>query len=146
MKEDVDYSQYKTYNFYPTLKTGLTEEESKLIVQIIEINMLKAKYKKSKNPDLYINFFAEELNYIGNSNNFIPIGSINDDVDKSIPIKNVKVNQNLIVDFIDVDSDKLIWSSNIDGIYEKTITPKEKFKYYKNYLEKTVEKFTASSK
>ena len=57
-EKNFDLSSYKTYNFYPIIDSKLPEDETKTIMQAVELQLFKQGYRKSETPDFYVKFFG----------------------------------------------------------------------------------------
>tara|TARA_R110002020_G_scaffold474772_3_gene707205 strand:- start:79374 stop:79907 length:534 start_codon:yes stop_codon:yes gene_type:complete len=143
--QETDFSTYITYNFYPTIDSGLSDLDDKRIMQATDSLMQQRGFIKSDTPQLFINFFANES--ISNSRNTIGIGigsgGRNGGVGVSggIPIGGRVVNQSLTVDFIDVAKDDLVWQAVAEGEYKEKASPRQREAYYFNAISKMLKKY-----
>ena len=143
----IDLGGYKTYNFYPTIDSNLTEQETKQIMQILALQLYKHGYKKSRTPDFYVNFFVDE------NSSYRPISSeekkkLNYTASKKekadtskIYLKTIAIDQLLYLDIVDVKKDQLAWNVVIKGFIEDPITDERLFQYYSERIEKALKKF-----
>ena len=140
-----DFSQYRSFNFYPDIDSGLSDLDNQRIVQITDSLMQERGFVRSEQPDLLINFYASES--IRNSRNTIGIGvgqssrhsSIG--ISGGIPIGGRIINQQLTVDFVDRKKDQLIWQAEAYGELKERATPEQKEKYYVDVLNKILKKY-----
>jgi Domain of unknown function (DUF4136) len=143
--ETTDFSQYQTYNFYPTIDSGLSDLDDKRIMQATDSLLQERGFVKSETPQLYVNFYARES--ISNSRNTIGIGvgggggNVGVGVSGGIPIGGRVVNQQLTVDFIDVAKDDLVWQAVADGEYKEKASPSQKETYYYDAVSKMLKKY-----
>ena len=56
--DSTDFNQYKTYNFYPDIESGLNELDDKRIIKITDSLLQQRGFVRSESPQFYINFFA----------------------------------------------------------------------------------------
>jgi hypothetical protein len=146
----VAISEYKTYNFYPTLSTNLSKEETIQVMQIISFQLFKYGYQKSDNPDFYVNFFVEENTYA------VPIfetedeeenaetgdeGEENENQRRTMDLQLVGLDQTLFLDIVDKTNDQLAWTVTISGYLEETPTERKLYEYYTQIFEKAFKKF-----
>jgi hypothetical protein len=140
-----DFSTYKSYNFYPTLSSGLSELDEKRIMDVTDSILSEKGMMRSDTPQLLINFYSNE--YVSNSRNTIGVGMGNVGrntsvgVSTGIPIGGREVNQQLTIDFIDAQKDALVWQAKTDGRYKERATPEQKEKYYIYVLSKVFKKY-----
>lgn len=145
-----DFAAYKTYNFYPTIDSGLNELDDGRIMQITDSLLQQRGFVKSELPQLYINFYAKES--VSRSRNTIGIGvgggggNVGVGVSGGIPIGGRIVNQQLTVDFIDVEKDGLVWQAVAEGELKERATPQQKEAYYVSVIQKTLAKYPPGKK
>lgn len=143
--EATDFSQYTSYNFYPTIDSGLSDLDDKRIMQATDSLLQQRGFVKSETPQLYVNFFASEN--ISNSRNTIGIGvgggggNVGVGVSGGIPIGGRVVNQQFTMDFIDVTKDDLVWQAVAEGEYKEKASPRQKEAYYYDTVSKMLKKY-----
>ena len=140
-----DFSTYTTYNFYPSIDSGLNDLDDKRIMQAADSLLQQRGFVKSETPQIYINFFAKEN--ISNSRNTLGIGigggggNVGVGVSGGIPIGGRVVNQQFTMDFIDVAKDDLVWQAVADGEYKEKASPTQKEAYYWDVVAKMLKKY-----
>lgn len=143
--KETNFSQYATYNFYPSLDSGLSELDDKRIIKATDSLLQLRGFIKSESPQIYVNFFASES--VSNSRNTIGIGigsgGRNGGVGVSggIPIGGRVVNQQLTLDFIDVAKDDLVWQAVADAEYKEKASPTKKDAHYDEVIAKILKKY-----
>lgn len=145
-----DFSEYKTFNFYNPLSSGLNELDEKRIVKITDSLLTAKGMFKSENPQILINFYSKE--YLSNSGNTIGVGfgnvgrNTSVGISGGIPIGGKEVNQQLTIDFIDANLDALVWQAQAEGSFKEKSTPEQKVKYYTQILTKVFNKYPPKKK
>jgi len=143
--KQLDFSKYNSYNYFPTIDSGLNELDDKRIIQITDSLLQQRGFTKSKTPQLYINFYVHES--ISNSRNTIGIGigsgggNVRVGLSGGIPIGGKVVNQQLTLDFIDTEKDDLVWQAVADGEMKERATPEQKENYYFSVIQKILTKY-----
>ena len=56
----VNFSTYRSYNFYPSIESGLNSLDNHRIMTITDSILRFRGWEKSDTPQLYINFYASE--------------------------------------------------------------------------------------
>ena len=146
--KEVDFSQYKTYNFFPTIDSGLNDLDDKRIVQATDSVLQARGFVKSETPQLYINFFAKEN--LRSSRNTIGIGvgggggNVGVGVSGGIPIGGRIFEQAITMDFIDVSNDDLIWQAIAEADLKEKANPLQKKEHYEEVVSKILKKFPPS--
>ncbi|AFL80212.1 hypothetical protein Aeqsu_0704 [Aequorivita sublithincola DSM 14238] len=143
--KQVDFSKYNSYNYFPTIDSGLNQLDDGRIMQITDSLLQQRGFVKSETPQFYINFYARES--ISNSRNTIGIGlgggggNVGVGVSGGIPIGGKVINQQFSMDFIDVEKDNLVWQAVADGEMKEKSTPKQKEGYYLSMIQKVLSKY-----
>lgn len=143
--ETTDFSQYTTYNFYPSIDSGLSDLDNKRVIKVTDSLLQQRGFIKSETPQLYINFFATEN--LTASRNTLGIGigggggNVGVGVGGGIPIGGRVVNQQFTLDFIDVAKDDLVWQAVADGEYKENASPAKKERHYWDVLTKVLKKY-----
>ena len=70
--ETVNFSQYKTYNYYSDIKTGLSELDSKRLFVALDHTLQKQGFSMSDTPDFYIDIQSSE--YQESNRNSVGVG------------------------------------------------------------------------
>lgn len=146
----IDFSKYTSYNYFPTLDSGLNELDDKRIMHITDSLLMQRGFVKSETPQVLVNFFAKES--ISNSRNTIGIGvgsgggNVGVGVSGGIPIGGRTINQQLTMDFIDAEKDDLVWQAIAEGELKERNTPQQKETYYISVLQKILAKYPPSKK
>lgn len=142
---ETNFSQYNSYDFYPSIDSGLSELDNKRIMGVLDSLMPLKGFQKSESPQILINFYAKE--HLTNSRNTIGIGigsgggNVGVGVSGGIPIGGTEVEQQLTVDFIDVNADALIWQGILESRYKEKSTPKQMDVHYFDALQKLLRKY-----
>ena len=147
---NTNFSEYNTFDFYPSIDSGLSELDNKRIMYALDSLMLSNGFQKSESPDLLINFFTKEV--LTNSRNTIGIGvgsgGVNGGfgVSGGIPIGGNEIEQQFTLDFIDAKEDALIWQGVLNGRYKERATPAQKERYYYTIIQKILKKYPTIKK
>lgn len=147
--KEANFSQYKTYNFFPSIDSGLNDLDDKRIMQATDSLLQERGFIKSETPQLYINFFAKEQ--ITNSRNTIGIGigsgggNVGVGVSGGIPIGGRVIEQVITMDFIDVSNDDLVWQAVAETELKEKAKPVQKRKHFKEVISKILKKYPPSN-
>ena len=140
-----DFSTYTTYNYYPSIESGLNAFEDKRIIQAIDSILQYKQMVKSDDPQLYINFYSQE--YTTHSPNTIGIGvgnmgrNTSVGISGGIPIGGVQVQQMLTIDFIEVAGDALVWKTEINSSFSERAGSNKLKNHYRKILEKAFQEY-----
>ena len=148
--KQVDFSKYNSYNYFPTIDSGLNELDDNRIMHITDSLMQQRGFVKTDTPQIYINFYARES--VSRSRNTLGIGvgggggNMGVGVSGGIPIGGNVLNQQLTMDFIDVENDGLVWQAVADGEMKERTTPQQKEAYYFSVIQKILAKYPPGKK
>ena len=128
-----DFSQYKTYNWFPTLETGVNEFDNRRMIRSVDSILQSRGFVESESADFMINFYAVEEIVppntvgigIGSGGGGIAVGGSG-----SIPVGGNKILQTLTLDFVDPAKDELIWQGVAVRKYFTTATAEQKKEHY----------------
>lgn len=135
-----NFSLYQTYDFYPTINSGLSDLDNIRIMKATDSILQTRGFVKSDSPQFLVNFFAKE--FITQSNTSIGIGvgggGANGGIGVSggIPVGGNIINQKFTIDFIDNQNDKLIWQAVGTDELKVKAKPAQKSKYYFSMISK----------
>ncbi|MAN58741.1 MAG: hypothetical protein CMC08_02765 [Flavobacteriaceae bacterium] len=143
--KQAEFSQYTTYNYYPTISSGLSELDEQRVRTITDSLLREKGFVKADTPQLYINFFTKEQLAVNNNTIGFGIGggggNVGIGVGGGIPIGGKKVEQRLTFDFIDVVKDDLVFQVTADGTYKERANPVQKDTYYARVISKMLAKY-----
>ncbi|SRX54343.1 DUF4136 domain-containing protein [Aequorivita sp. CIP111184] len=148
--QQVDFSKYNSYNYFPNIDSGLNALDDNRIIKITDSLLQQRGFIKSETPLIYVNFYARES--ISNSRNTIGIGigsgggNVGVGVSGGIPIGGNVLNQKLTMDFIDVEKDDLVWQAIAEGEMKERATPQQKEAYYFSVIQKILSKYPPKTK
>lgn len=137
----VNFTKYKTYNFYPDIDTGLSELDNKRLFRQADSILQSRGFVRTATPDFYINI--ETSAFQPNQNSAVGVGvggggrNAGGGISIGLPI-NAKLNQQLVFDFVDVREDDLYWQAVAEGYYKEKATPQEREAYFRTILLKVL--------
>ncbi|WP_335965978.1 DUF4136 domain-containing protein [Galbibacter sp. PAP.153] len=140
-----DFSQFKTYGFYPKMQSGLSQLDEKRLFRSIDSVMQARGYENSASPDLYINIESSNRPKPVNSSVGIGIGGSNRNigggVSVGVPIGQQDQYRQIVFDLVDVDNDELIWQAVSEGTISEAMTPAMREAKLKEVVEKVFSKY-----
>lgn len=136
----IDFSQYKTYNYYSDLKSGLSELDERRLIQNLDDYLPQIGLTKSESPDVMIDFHSRESAQVNNSNVGVGIGggggNVGGGITIGMPVGGSNLQRQVIFQIID-DGDKgLIWEAVTESGYNQNATPEQRDAHFKKIVEK----------
>ncbi len=143
--EKLDFSVYRSYNFYPEFESGLSELDTKRLIRQTDSILQSRGFVKKEMPDFYVNIMASAFE--NNQNSAVGVGvggggrNGGGGISIGLPIGTSKLNQQLIFDFVDVRKDELFWQAVAEGYYREVATPQQREAYFRTILLKVLEEY-----
>ena len=123
---NVDFSQYKTYNFYNNIQWGkMNGLDQTRILNSIEKELNAKGFTKTEAPALLIDIKSQE-NLVNRNTGSVGIGSGNYGrrggigISMGIPISTKRLHKNYVVEMVDSKTSNLVWQ----GVFEQDVSPK----------------------
>ncbi|WP_417886003.1 DUF4136 domain-containing protein [Zunongwangia sp.] len=142
---NVNFEEYQSYQLFPDFKTGLSQLDDKRIINSLSVNMQKKGFQISEsNPDMYVNVYTEEFQEQNPNSIGVGVGgggNVGFGISGGIPIGGPKDYMHIIIDFIDVKQDALIWKAEIDTKFNKNANPETRQKLFDKVITKALTKY-----
>ena len=137
-----NFAEYKTYNYYSDIDTGLSALDTKRILNIMDEAMGMKGLSLSDNPDFYVNIQSEEYHNDQRSSVGIGVGgsgqNVGGGVSVGIPVGQSKLSRQLVFDFID-DNKGLFWQAVAEAQYNPNANPEQREANLKAIVDKVLE-------
>lgn len=148
-EKGTDFSQYKLYNYYQDIQTGLSALDNKRLFFVLDNQLQLQGLTRSETPDFYINIFSQE--YQDEQNNSVAVGmggtggNVGGGVSVGIPIGQAKVSRRIVFEFVDENGIGLFWQAISESSYNPNATPEKRESYLKAIIEKVFKKYPPKS-
>ncbi|MDX1472240.1 MAG: DUF4136 domain-containing protein [Flavobacteriaceae bacterium] len=145
-EKGTDFSEYKTFNYYDNLETGMSELDDKRLIAALNSELQKKGMVISDTPDFYIDIKSETYRDI-NQNNTVGVGmggtgrNVGGGVSVGIPLGSSNMNRRVIVDFRKAEGDVLFWQAVSDSSVSLNSTPAQREADFKALVEKILSKY-----
>lgn len=143
--KETDFSGYGTYGYYADLKTGLSELDTKRLLDAIDAEMRLKGIRFSEDPEFYINI--ESRTFQAPRNNSVGVGvggtgrSIGGGVSIGIPVGQAKLEREIRFDFVDGKKDILFWQAISEGTFKENVSPEVREENLKALVVKVFSKY-----
>lgn len=145
-----DFTQYKTYNYYSDIETGLNELDSNRLLDVLDKAMIAKGYTLSSTPDFFINITSREFHQSQNGSVGVGVGGTGGNVGGGIsiglPIGQANVNRQIVFDFIDEDGIGLFWQAVSESNYNPKAKPEKKEERFSAIVAKVLAGFPPEKK
>lgn len=129
-EKGTDFTQYKTYNYYSDMETGLSELDTKRFFNILDKKLKLIGLTLSETPDFYINIQSSE--YQESQRNTVGVGvggsgrNVGGGISVGIPIGQADINRQIIIDFVDESKIGLFWQAVTESSFNPNATPEKR--------------------
>lgn len=137
-----DFTKYKTYNYYSDLETGLSELDTKRLLNAMDEALKVKGFTLSSTPDLFINITSSEFQESQNSTVGVGVGgggrNVGGGISIGIPIGQQNVNRQIVFDFIDENGIGLFWQAVCESSFKPNAKPEQSESRLKAIVDKVL--------
>ncbi len=123
----VDFSNYTTYNYYPDLQTGLSELDTKRLLNAVDAEMEAKGIQLTEEPDFFINIESNSFQKPGNNSVGVGLGgggrNVGGGVSVGIPVGRPNMQRRIRFDFVDNEKDMLFWQAVSQSAFKENVSP-----------------------
>ena len=143
--DNTNFNQYKTYAFFDDIGVGLNEFDVNRGADAIFAELEILGFKEVEKPDFYINLKAKVTAPKVTNTIAIGLGSGGRNggfgVSGGIPIGGKKLDEEIIVEFVDAKTNQLFWEGILTSTIKEKRKPEERVLYFKEVFNKILEKY-----
>ena len=129
-EKGTDFRKYKTYNYYSDMKTGLSELDTKRLLDALDLKMQEKGFVLSDTPDFFIDIKSSEFQAARRNTVGVGVGgggrNAGGGVSIGIPIGQSGVNRQIIIDFVDENGKGLFWQAVSESTYNPNAKPENR--------------------
>ena len=145
-----NFSKYKTYNYYSNINSGMSELDTKRLLDALDSGLQAKGIILSDTPDFYIDIKSSEYKEVQNSSVGVGVGgtggSVGGGVSIGIPIGQSNFNRIIQFDFVDEKGEGLFWQAISESSYSPNSSPEQRESLFKNIVAKVLEGFPPINK
>lgn len=139
-----DFTKYKSYNYYSGMQTGLSELDTKRLINAIDLKMKESGFTLSDTPDFFIDIKSAEFQAQQKQSVGVGLGggggNVGGGISIGLPIGQANVNREITIDFVDENIKQLFWQA----VSESSFNPKAEPEKREAKLNAIVEKVLSS--
>ena len=143
--KETDFSNYGTYGYYSDLNTGLSELDTKRLLDAIDTEMQLKGVRFSEDPDFFINIQSWSFQAARNSTVGVGVGgtgsNVGGGVSVGIPIGGQNLEREIRFDFIDSKKETLFWQAISQGAFKENVSSEAREQRLKALIAKVFAKF-----
>ena len=143
--KSVDFSKYKSFDYYIEPNTGLSELDQKRVKESIDSLLNSKNITQQTIPEFSINFYAEF--YTVETENSIGVGlgtggrNVGGSVSSDIPIRTQKDMIALTIEFVDALTKELFWQGVMERKMKDFKDPSERDVYISEIVSKILAEY-----
>jgi hypothetical protein len=146
--KSTDFSNYSTYNYYPELNTGLSDLDSRRLMDALDSVMQTRGFLLSEEPDFLINIQSNAYRTPRGSAVGVGVGgtggNVGGGVSIGLPLNRNNLEREIIFDLIDSQKDVLFWQAVSNSVYSENATPLNREKVLQQVVQKVFSKYPPS--
>ena len=144
-EKGTDFSQYKTYNYYSDMNTGLSELDTKRLLDALDLKMKEKGFDLSNTPDFFIDIKSSEFQAGQRQAVGVGVGSggrnVGGGISIGLPIGQANVNRQITIDFVDESKKQLFWQAVSESRFNPTASPEKRETKLTALVEKVLTKY-----
>jgi hypothetical protein len=140
-ERSTDFAQYKTYNYFDDMKTGLSALDNKRLIEAIDTKLKTIGLTRTNDADFYIDIQSQEIQNRNNSNVGVGVGGGSGGgfggVSVGVPLGGNQNTRDIVIDFVDKSKGKkLFWQAVIESTYKTNSSPENREANFVKLVEK----------
>lgn len=128
--QKANFNSYRTYSIYPELRTGLSQLDERRLISSLQNALLEEDLSEGTDPDILVNVYSEEFREPSRNSLGVGVGgsgrNVGVGVSGGIPIGGPETYLRLTFDFIDADTDALVWQSVVESPFDLNASPEQR--------------------
>lgn len=145
-----DFYKYKTYNYYSNINSGLSELDTKRLLDALDSGLQAKGINLSDTPDFYVDIKSNEYKEVQNSSVGVGVGgtggNVGGGISVGIPIGQSNFNRIIQFDFVDENGSGLFWQATSESSFSANSTPEQKETMFRAIVAKVLKGFPPINK
>ena len=130
-EKDTNFSKYKTYNYYSDMQTGLSELDTKRLLDALDLQMKAHGFSLSETPDFFIDIKSNEFQQAQRSTVGVGLGgggrNVGGGISIGLPVGQANINRQITFDFVDEKNNKgLFWQAVSESSFNPNDIPEKR--------------------
>lgn len=129
-ERNANFNNYKTYNYYDDMKSGMSELDTKRLIAALDAALQAKGYEKSDYPDFFIDIGSSEYRQQSNNNMVFGAGTggrnVGGGVSVGIPVGQAKLGREIVIEFVDEKGMGLFWQAVSNSNYNPKASPEKR--------------------
>jgi len=140
-----EFTNYKTYNYYSDMNTGLSELDTKRFLDVLDEKMIAKGFSLSDTPDFFVDIESTEYQEAQRQTVGVGLGggggNMGGGISIGLPIGQTNVNRQIIIDFVDDSKKQLFWQAVSAYSFKPNMKPEQREEKFIAITEKVLSKY-----
>jgi len=139
-EKSTDFTQYKTYNYFDDMKTGLSELDNKRLLKVIDTKLKTMGLTRSESPDFYIDIQSQDVQNRNSPNVGVGVGgtgrNVGGGISVGLPLGGNQHTREIVIDFVDDNKGGMFWQALSESTYRPNASPVKREANFAKLIEK----------
>ncbi len=142
-EKSTDFTNYKTYNYFDDMETGLSALDNKRLIRVIDFKLKTMGLTRSDNPNFFIDIKSEDVQNRNSPNVGVGVGgsgrSVGGGISVGLPLGGNQKTRELVIEFVDDSKGGMFWQAVSESTYRSNASPEKREAKFKTLVEKIFE-------
>lgn len=148
--KSTDFKTYTSYNYYGTMEMGMSELDSKRLLDALDAGLQAKGVKLSETPDFLINIKSSQFQEAQRNNVGVGVGGggghVGGGISIGIPVGQSKITREIVFEFVDENKSGLFWQAIGETDFHANASPESREAQFKAIVAKVLEGYPPKSK
>lgn len=145
----VDLSKYKTYQYFGDMDTGLSQLDTKRLLDVLDKKLEANGFVISETPDFLIDISTTEFRNQQRETVGVGVGggsgNVGGGISIGLPIGQSNATKQIIFDFVDASNKQLFWQANSEASFNPRAEPIKREERFTAIVDKVFKKYPTFS-
>ncbi len=147
-EKNAKFENYKTYNYYSDMKSGMSELDTKRLINALDTALQSKGFTRSDYPDFFVDIGSSEFRQQSNSNMVVGAGTggrnVGGGISVGIPVGQPKLSREIVIEFVDEKGIGLFWQAVSESNYNPNASPEKRETQFTAIAAKIIEGYPPS--
>lgn len=140
-----DFSKYKTYQYFGDMETGLSQLDTKRLLDALDIKLQANGFSISDNPDFLIDIKSTDFRNAQRETVGVGVGggsgNVGGGISIGLPIGQTNMTREIVFDFVDASNKQLFWQAQSESRFNPRAEPLKREERFAAIVEKVLKKY-----
>lgn len=149
-EKSTDFNTYKFYNYYSAMDMGMSELDSKRLLDALDAGLQAKGLSLSDAPDFLINIKSSQFQEAQRNNVGVGVGggggNVGGGISIGIPVGQAKITREIVFEFVDENKSGLFWQAISETNLQPNANPEAREAQFRAIVTKVLEGYPPNSK